>query len=66
MSSHLDPGGLDSRRARAGVLYGAAAYAWWGLCPIYFKVVASVPALEVLAHRVVYAFAQAAVFPDRR
>jgi len=54
MSSHLDPGGLDSRRARAGVLYGAAAYAWWGLCPIYFKVVASVPALEVLAHRVVW------------
>jgi chloramphenicol-sensitive protein RarD len=40
--------------ARLGVVYGVAAYVWWGLCPIYFKAVASVPTLQVLAHRVVW------------
>jgi len=40
--------------ARAGVAYGIAAYAWWGLVPVYFKAVAHVPALEVLAHRVIW------------
>jgi len=42
------------RQARAGVAYGLAAYAWWGLVPIYFKAVVFVGALEVLAHRVVW------------
>ncbi|MDX1710881.1 MAG: EamA family transporter RarD [Rhodovibrionaceae bacterium] len=37
-----------------GVLYGLAAYLWWGLAPVYFKAVAAVPAMEVLAHRVVW------------
>ena len=40
--------------ARLGAVYGVAAYVWWGLCPIYFKAVASVPALQVLAHRVIW------------
>lgn len=40
--------------ARLGVVYGVAAYVWWGLCPIYFKAVASVPALQVLGHRVIW------------
>ncbi len=39
---------------RTGVAYGVAAYLWWGLVPVYFKSVASVPALEVLAHRVAW------------
>lgn len=39
---------------RAGLAYGLAAYGFWGLVPIYFKAVAAVPALEVLAHRVVW------------
>jgi chloramphenicol-sensitive protein RarD len=43
-----------ARGAQLGVAYGVAAYAWWGLCPIYFKAVASVPALQVLAHRIVW------------
>ena len=37
-----------------GVAYGALAYALWGLFPIYFKQTAHVPALEVLAHRIVW------------
>ncbi|MBN2446982.1 MAG: EamA family transporter RarD [Phycisphaerae bacterium] len=40
--------------ARAGVIYGIAAYGWWGLVPIYFKAVSHVPALQVLGHRVVW------------
>ena len=36
------------------MLYGLAAYGWWGLAVIYFKAVAHVPPLEVLAQRVVW------------
>jgi chloramphenicol-sensitive protein RarD len=36
------------------VAYGLAAYLAWGILPFYFKAVAAVPALEVLAHRVVW------------
>ena len=39
-----------------GIWYGAAAYAAWGLFPIYFKLTAHVPALEVLGHRVIWSF----------
>jgi len=44
----------DQPRSTAGVAFGLAAYLWWGLCPIYFKSVAHVPAAEVLAHRIVW------------
>ncbi len=40
--------------ARIGVMYGLAAYGWWGLVPIYFKAVARFPAVEVLGHRIVW------------
>jgi chloramphenicol-sensitive protein RarD len=39
---------------RKGILYGLAAYGWWGFVAIYFKVVAHVAPLEVLAQRVVW------------
>jgi chloramphenicol-sensitive protein RarD len=42
-------------RARNGFLAALLAYTLWGFMPIYFKVVAAVPALEVLAHRVLWA-----------
>jgi chloramphenicol-sensitive protein RarD len=44
----------DQPSQRAGVVYGLAAYLWWGFIPLYFKAVASVPPLEVLAHRVLW------------
>lgn len=44
---------MNSSPAR-GALYAALAYLLWGLFPIYFKAVAHVAALEVLAHRVVW------------
>ena len=40
----------------AGLWYGAAAYAFWGLVPIYWKLLADVPAIEVLGHRIVWSF----------
>ena len=33
------------------------AFAWWGLAPVYFKAVAAVDPVEVLAHRVVWSAA---------
>ncbi|HVR42642.1 MAG TPA: EamA family transporter RarD [Thermoanaerobaculia bacterium] len=43
--------------ALSGVLYGVAAYGWWGFVAIYFKLVAAVDPLEVLAHRIVWSVA---------
>ena len=40
--------------ATAGAAYAIAAYGAWGLNPVYFKAVSDIPALEVLAHRVVW------------
>lgn len=37
-----------------GLLYGVAAYAWWGFAAVYFKLVEAVPPLEILAHRIVW------------
>lgn len=45
----------------AGIGYGVAAYLWWGLVPAYFKLVGDVPALEILAHRVIWSVAVLAV-----
>jgi chloramphenicol-sensitive protein RarD len=42
-------------RRELGLLAGAAAYGSWGLFPIYFKALRSVPAPEILAHRVAWA-----------
>ncbi|MFH1749050.1 MAG: EamA family transporter RarD [Planctomycetota bacterium] len=41
-------------RARLGVIYGVTAYGLWGVFPVYFKAIESVPTLEVLAHRIIW------------
>lgn len=43
-----------AREYRAGVGFALAAFTFWGVAPVYFKWVDSVPALEVLAHRVAW------------
>jgi chloramphenicol-sensitive protein RarD len=48
-------GELDASRAREGLLAGLVAYVLWGFLPIYFKAVESVPSLEILAHRILWA-----------
>ncbi len=40
--------------APAGMLYALAAYLSWGLSPLYFKLLAQVPAVEFVAHRIVW------------
>lgn len=44
---------------KRGVLYAAGAYTAWGLLPIFWKALAGVPALEILANRVVWALVAA-------
>lgn len=39
---------------RAGLVFGLAAYLAWGFVPAYFKLLAHVPPLVVLCHRVVW------------
>ncbi len=44
----------EERRERAGVGYGVAAYAIWGLFPLYWPLLRPAGAVEMLAHRVVW------------
>src|SRR5262245_59545217 len=46
----------DDRSWRQGLLYGIAAHGSWGFMPVYIKAVRGVPILEVLSHRVFWAF----------
>jgi chloramphenicol-sensitive protein RarD len=45
---------MDNRSARLGVLYGLAAYALWGVFPLYFHRLSSagVTPWQILAHRI--------------
>jgi chloramphenicol-sensitive protein RarD len=45
----------DVQRVRVGVAAALVAYTWWGVFPVYFKLVDGVAPLEVLAHRVIWA-----------
>ena len=40
----------------SGLLYSATAFLIWGISPIYWKALKSVPALEIILHRVVWSF----------
>jgi len=39
-----------------GVLYATAAFLIWGLSPFYWKALGTVPALEIILHRIVWSF----------
>lgn len=41
-------------QARLGVACALGAYLAWGLVPVFFKLLKGVPALEIIAHRVVW------------
>jgi chloramphenicol-sensitive protein RarD len=42
------------RDTRRGMAYGLAAYAMWGLAPLYWPLLAPTPASQILAHRMVW------------
>jgi len=42
---------------RIALIRALGAYLLWGLFPLYFQLISDVPALEVLAHRIVWALA---------
>ncbi|MEO6580136.1 MAG: EamA family transporter RarD [Sphingomicrobium sp.] len=42
------------RQWQAGLAYGVVAYALWGVMPIYFKQIAAVSSLDIVAHRIIW------------
>lgn len=46
----IDP----EKAAQRGFLYALTAYVMWGFLPFYMKAVAHIPAIEVVAHRVIW------------
>ena len=48
-------------RSRGGVLLAIGAYGMWGLLPLYLRLLRQVPALQVLAHRILWSLALLAV-----
>src|SRR5262245_183478 len=43
-----------NRDATIGLLYGVAAYSFWGIVAAYFKLLAHVPPLVVLSNRITW------------
>ena len=43
--------------ARTGLILGIGAYVTWGLLPLYLKLLAGVPAFQVVAHRILWSVA---------
>ncbi len=47
----VDDGQHHSRR---GFLLGIAAYGLWGVLPLYFKALSDIPAVDIVAHRILW------------
>ena len=47
-------GHVELKSSRAGLLYGLGAYSMWGVFPLYFHALASVPPWVVLCHRIIW------------
>ena len=45
----------DPAQFRSGVAFGLVAYLWWGVIPLYFRLLKNGSAGEILAHRIVWA-----------
>ncbi|MEO8548173.1 MAG: EamA family transporter RarD [Sphingomicrobium sp.] len=48
------PSAPPHRDVRRGFAFGVAAYGLWGVLPIYFKAIAAVAAIDIVAHRVLW------------
>ncbi|MEQ1943983.1 EamA family transporter RarD [Mesorhizobium sp. VNQ89] len=42
------------RQARRGFLFAASAFGLWGFLPVFLKLVSHIPAVEVVAHRILW------------
>ena len=56
MDAHTHDPGAHARAAsaRSGFFYALSAYLLWGVLPLYMKAVAHIPAIEVVAYRVLW------------
>jgi chloramphenicol-sensitive protein RarD len=58
MNAPESPKAAAARKARhgsgGGFLLGLTAYALWGVLPVYFKALSAVPAVDIVAHRVLW------------
>ncbi len=54
MNASPRPTAPSDSQWRTGMGYGVAAYALWGVMPIYFKQIASVASLDIVAHRIIW------------
>ncbi len=50
----LPPVDAESAPDGSGVLYAGLAYGMWGVLPLYWKLLSSVPAFELTVHRVLW------------
>ncbi|MEO8408399.1 MAG: EamA family transporter RarD [Oxalobacteraceae bacterium] len=42
---------------RSGIFFAATAYVLWGLFPLYFKLLQTIPASQILMHRIIWSLA---------
>ncbi|MED3960876.1 EamA family transporter RarD [Niallia taxi] len=47
---------MKDNQIKTGVLYAALSYLFWGLLPIYWKLLQGLGAIEILANRVLWSF----------
>ncbi len=54
MNAPIPVSAIDRRYQRNGLLFGLIAYGAWGVLPVYFKALADVSPLLIVAHRIVW------------
>lgn len=47
---------MQYSETKKGVLYTAVSFLVWGLFPLYWKLLEQLPALDILAHRIIWSF----------
>src|SRR3954465_7823398 len=52
--ARMRTGASHSHEERRALLAGVGAFGFWGIIPIYWKFLSTVPASEILAHRFVW------------
>ncbi|MBT2575319.1 EamA family transporter RarD [Bacillus sp. ISL-51] len=47
---------MQHNAARKGIIYTAVSFVMWGMFPVYWKLLEHIPAMEILAHRIIWSF----------